>query len=281
MTMTPTELTQLVENSFDGPGGDRLKTVMRAIVRHAHACVEEIEPTHQEWLAAIQFLVAVGQFTDEKRNEMILLSDSLGISAMIDLLSDRTDPRQTSTTGLGPFYIADQDILPNGASIIRSDVPGEQMLFTGHVTDVEGAPMANIPVDVWQAHKGGAYDIQEGTVPNMRARFLTNESGHFQFISVLPTGYPLPPDGPVRPVMDALKAEQMRPAHIHTMLHRPAGPPKVTHLFFPGDPYLKRDAVYGVRSDLMLDVKKVKQPDGSEPVGITGPYHHAQFTFHI
>jgi hypothetical protein len=51
-----------VVNSRMGPDTDaRMRQVMGALVRHLHAAVKEIEPTHEEWLAAIKFLTETGQ----------------------------------------------------------------------------------------------------------------------------------------------------------------------------------------------------------------------------
>lgn len=278
--MTEDELTHKTISSFDQTGSERLKEVVSSICRHAHACIREVDLTHEEWLAGIQFLVSVGQFTDEKRNEMILLSDNLGISAMVDLLSDKRSDRDTSVTGLGPFYLPDQDVLPNGSSIIRHAVPGEPLLFEAIVKDRDGAPIEGALVEVWQAHEEGLYDIQEGNVPNMRANFRTGSDGEFSFVSVMPKGYSLPPDGPVRPFLDALKSNVIRPAHLHFMIRIDGRPPFVTHLFPSTDPYLEIDPVYGVRNDLIMPFEKLEARQGDEPDALPqGPYHRGAFEF--
>ena len=44
------------------PNADpRLREMMAVVVKHLHAAVKEIEPTHEEWLAAIKFLTETGQ----------------------------------------------------------------------------------------------------------------------------------------------------------------------------------------------------------------------------
>lgn len=73
-------LTRSVVNSFDDCDNPRLKFVMQALVRHAHAFVREVRLSEEEWNTAIEFLTDVGHITDDRRQEFILLSDILGIS---------------------------------------------------------------------------------------------------------------------------------------------------------------------------------------------------------
>lgn len=262
--ITEEELTSQTLSRFDRTDDARLAEIIQALVKHSHAFVREVGLTHQEWQDGIAFVRSVCDFSDDKRNELILLSDHLGISAMVDRISDRAKTSQTSATGLGPFYIPGQPILPNDSSILTSAVPGVPMWFSGTVERVNGEPIGGCVVEVWQAHEDGLYDLQEGDAINMRGTFKTDENGHFGFTAVYPKGYPLPPDGPVRPAMEQVKSTDMRPAHLHTLVRPPEQPPLVTHIFLPGDPYLDRDPVCGVRADLMADVVDV--PKGSQPV---------------
>ena len=61
---------------------ERLKRIMTSVVSHLHAVVREVEPTIDEWMAAIRFLTETGQKCDDKRQEYILLSDTLGVSML-------------------------------------------------------------------------------------------------------------------------------------------------------------------------------------------------------
>ncbi len=65
----------------------RLRQIMTSLVKHLHGFVREVRPTWEELLAGIQFLTAVGQKCDDKRQEFILLSDSLGVSMLVDLIN--------------------------------------------------------------------------------------------------------------------------------------------------------------------------------------------------
>src|ERR1700752_5420351 len=61
----------------------RLRQVMSILVKHLHAAIKEIEPTHEEWFAAIRFLTETGQMCNEWRQEDILLADILRVSTLV------------------------------------------------------------------------------------------------------------------------------------------------------------------------------------------------------
>ena len=67
----------------------RLREVMEALVRHLHSFAREVDVTPQEWLEGIKFLTAVGQKCTPIRQEFILLSDTLGLSTLVNSLHDR------------------------------------------------------------------------------------------------------------------------------------------------------------------------------------------------
>lgn len=71
--------TQIVTGYNKNAKDERLKEVMAVLIRDLHEAVKEIEPTQEEWLAAIQFLTAVGHQCDDWRQEFILLSSSSSI----------------------------------------------------------------------------------------------------------------------------------------------------------------------------------------------------------
>lgn len=119
----------------------RLKEVMAVVIRHLHAAVKEIEPTQEEWMAAIQFLTKTGHMCEDWRQEFILLSDVLGVSMLVDAINNRKPSGATESTVLGPFHVADAPVLPNGANICL-DRKGEPLVVRGRVTDADGAPIA-------------------------------------------------------------------------------------------------------------------------------------------
>ena len=122
-----------VVNARMGPDVDpRLREIMAVVVKHLHAAVKEIEPTHEEWLAAIRFLTETGHTCTDWRQEFILLSDTLGVSMLVDAINHRRPSGATENTILGPFYVPDAPRYQHGANICL-DGKGEPMVVRGRV----------------------------------------------------------------------------------------------------------------------------------------------------
>ncbi len=231
----------------------RLAAVMAVITRHLHAAVKEIEPTTDEWMAAIQFLTRTGHTCTDWRQEFILLSDVLGVSMLVDAINNRKPSGASESTVLGPFHVADAPELPLGADICL-DQKGEPMTVRGRILGTDGAPIAGAKIDVWQANDEGFYDVQQkGLQPdfNLRGVFRTNDAGEYWFKGVKPKFYPIPDDGPVGQLLHALGRHPYRPAHLHYIISAPGFETLVTHIFDPDDPYIASDAVFGVKASLM------------------------------
>ena len=96
----------LVVAAMAGAKDARLRQVMESVVRHLHAAVKEVEPTQEEWMAAIRFLTETGHMCTEWRQEFILLSDTFGVSMLVDTINNRKPSGATETTVLGPFHVA-------------------------------------------------------------------------------------------------------------------------------------------------------------------------------
>ncbi|MEP7239382.1 MAG: intradiol ring-cleavage dioxygenase [Devosia sp.] len=247
-------ITDAVLDRFAATPDPRLRRIMQSLVRHAHDFVRDVGLTEEEWLAAIMFLTRTGHMSDDRRQEFILLSDTLGISMLVDAINHRQPAGATETTVLGPFYTQNPPVLPPGADI-SSGLEGTPLFVTGSVTAADGTVLAGAAVDVWQADDDGFYDVQKpGDDPQLRARFIADEDGRFRLWTLVPKYYPIPFDGPVGDMLTATKRHPYRPAHIHFMISRPGYETLVTHLFVDGDPYLDSDAVFGVKQSLIVQL---------------------------
>lgn len=259
----------------------RLRQIGDALVRHLHDFVREIEPTQAEWEAAIGFLTRTGQMCDANRQEFILLSDTLGVSMLVDAINHRNPRGATETTVLGPFYVQDPPVLPLGADI-SPGLEGRPLVVTGSVATVGGAPLAAATVDVWHSDGDGYYDVQQleahdGLV--MRARFETDADGRFHFRTIMPAAYPIPNDGPVGKMLDAQGRHPYRPAHVHFMIDAAGHAKLVTHVFVAGDVYLDSDVVFGVKDSLIREFRECDAgiaPDGRQ---IDMPFLHLDYDF--
>src|SRR5258708_34473899 len=116
----------------------------------------------EEWAYAIDFLTRVGQKCSASRQEFILLSDVLGVSMLVDAVNHREREGATETTVLGPFYVGEHKPMPHGADI-SPQLTGEKMFVQSRVTDLNGKPLAGVPVHVWHADHDGYYDLQRPT----------------------------------------------------------------------------------------------------------------------
>ena len=65
----------------------RTLELFTSLVNHIHAFAREQRPTHVEWTRAIEYLTRAGKESTEFKNEFVLLSDCLGMSALIDELN--------------------------------------------------------------------------------------------------------------------------------------------------------------------------------------------------
>lgn len=270
--------TETVIESLAGCADARLRQIMASVIRHLHAVVREVEPTPAEWMAAIDFLTRTGQACTATRQEFIMLSDTLGVSMLVDAIANRREAGCTESTVLGPFHLADAPEEPGGASISRDRAP--DTLVEGHVLDPAGHPVAGALLDVWQASPEGFYDVQQpGTQPpmNLRGRFRTGVDGAFRFRTLRPAGYPIPTDGPVGEMLRALGRPPQRPAHIHLIASAPGYRAVVTHIFDADDPALGSDAVFGVKASLVRRFEAVDDPEEAARSGLPLPFWRVDF----
>lgn len=287
------DITQAVLERLSPDADPRFAQIITAVVRHLHALAREVDLRPDEWMAAIQFVTKVGQTCDDKRQEFILLSDTLGLSMLVvqleqarrsaAALADQTaSAMPTEATVQGPFYWQGSPVLPLGSDI-GEGMPGEPAHYSGTVSDTHGQPLANCCVDVWSGDGDGVYDMQMGHEAGMRlrARFHTDEQGRYHFWSIKPTFYPVPDDGPVGAMLRAMGRHPNRPGHIHMMVYRDGYVPLTTHLFAADSPYLDSDAVFGVRDSLVILF--AKHAPGTAPDGrvMKTPYHSATYDFKL
>jgi len=203
---------------------------------------------------------------------------------LVDAVNHREREGATETTVLGPFYVGEHKPMPHGSDI-SANLAGERMFVQGRVTDLQGKPLAGVPVDVWHADNEGYYDSQrpsyETEGPSSRARFVTDADGKFFFRTILPCSYPIPTDGPVGEMILQTRRHPMRPAHVHFLVDAPGYQPLITHVFIEGDKYLDSDVVFGVKDDLISSIERRTDkvmPDGQ---ATTGPWHLMTYDFRM
>ncbi|BBJ45984.1 intradiol ring-cleavage dioxygenase [Streptomyces antimycoticus] len=250
--LTSDTITEAMISTMRDTKDPRVAEILESLVRHLHAFVRDVDLTEEEWARGVDFLTRTGQKCTSTRQEFILLSDVLGITMLVDALSNQRPTEATQNSVLGPFFREDRPQHADAADI-SGGLPGTPLFFEGRVVDRTGAPVEGAAVDVWHSDADGHYDVDvPGQVdPAMRALFRTDESGHFGFRSIRPSSYPIPGDGPVGELMSATGRSLMRPAHVHLLIEAP-GFQRVTTMLFPSDdPYLDADPVFGVKESLV------------------------------
>src|SRR5713226_2860059 len=254
------ELTRDVIDRMGNAKSARLQEVMEVVIRHLHAIVREAEITLDEWWQAIDFLTRAGKMCSESRQELILLSDILGIAMLVDAVDNVAGPGISDSTVLGPFYAGHQRELAQGDSILLREEASEPLMMSGRVTDPEGQPVADALIEVWQTAPNQLYDVQDTDQPqgHLRASFRSDVAGTYRFRTIMPVSYPIPDDGPAGQLLAAMGRHPFRPAHIHFMISAQGYRTLVTHLFLDGDEFLESDAVFGVKPSLVVRPRLIK-----------------------
>ena len=252
---TPESLLPIVLQAMSRTPDPRLRELLESLTTHLHRFVLETRLTEAEFERAVQFLIAIGQATGEKTNEVILAADLLGVSTLVALLNNPAGNGNTESPAalLGPFWRANAPRCEAGQDISRCAVDGTPLEVRGTVYGGDGRPLAGATVDVWQASPTGLYECQDATQPdmNLRGRFTTDAEGRYFFRTVTPAGYPVPTDGPCGELLRAQQRHPYRPAHLHFMVSAPGHKVLVTQVFPGNDRYLDSDPVFGVTAALV------------------------------
>jgi hydroxyquinol 1,2-dioxygenase len=256
MSDAPDELLAEVLGRYEGSSNPRLKQVMQAAISHMHAFVREVQPSRDEWMAAIQWLTATGQMCTDTRQEFILFSDSTGVSTLVEMLNYSASDGTTEGTVLGPFFAPGSKQRANGESMLDDADGGDRVVVRGTVKDADGNPIAGAVLDCWQSNTDGFYTVQKidgQSEMNLRGIYHSDENGSYEIRTVRPGKYPIPHDGPVGALLKANNRGWMRPGHLHVWTHAQGFKDLVTHVFDRKSDHLHDDAVFGVRESLIVD----------------------------
>ncbi|CCD44694.1 similar to catechol 1,2-dioxygenase [Botrytis cinerea T4] len=269
-------IDNITENTIriNSQGSDeRLTYAMERLVTHLHDFARETRLSTKEWMAALNFLVRVGQISSDVRHEYILLSDILGLSLLVDAIDHPKPASSTEGSVLGPFHTHDAEVMASGDKMC-SDPQGDPCIVLCTIKDVSGAPISDVKIDIWETDSTGHYDVQHDVRngPDGRCVMKSDSNGEFWFKAIVPVPYPIPHDGPVGQLLKLLKRHPWRPAHMHFMFEKPGWDHLITALYLRGDPYESSDAVFGVKQSLIVDfepataeiAKKYSVPEGSK-----------------
>ena len=253
-------ITQAVIARHASARDTRLREVMTSLVQHLHAFAREVKLTEAEWAAGLEFIAECGRRHGGSRPETALLSDALGLSTLVQALQRRggTAPSTAGAVALDAV---------NGQAV--EALVGEPCHVRGRVTDADGRPIADAQVQI----------VVPARASTQAHTQRTDAEGRFAARVVVPLEQPIPHDGPVGRLLDALGRHPWRPAHLQFSIAAPGYERLVTQVFRQGDRHLDSDAVFGVRRSLVADW--VHHGPGRTPDGRTSavPFTTLDFSF--
>ena len=275
-----TEVTQDAMRSFASASDPRLAEVMGLLVKHMHAFVAESKLTKAEWLKGLEFLTHAAKITTDERNEFSLFSDVMGVSSMVDVVSQ--PPGGTPSSVLGPFHNHDSLIRPNGSDLTDGQA-GDRVWLHGRVLDVHQQAIPGAQIDFWQNADNGLYPAQDPAQDpqNLRCKIICDDQGGFSLLTIRPHPYTVPTDGPVGALLAASNRNIWRPAHFHIIVSAPGYVGLVTELFPAGSDYIDNDTVFGVRPGLIVQIKPCQDASIAKQYGLSIPFNEVSYEFNL
>lgn len=269
--ITRDNLTDTVKSSFAQIDDERLRHLVNRLTHHLHAFAHETQLTHEEWREGIAFLHRAAEISSPSRSEFTLMSDVLGLSSLVDLLAAR--PGATEGSVLGPFHTRGSPWMDSGSSLIGANA-GEAVLIRGQVTDVNGQPLREASLDFWQNADNGMYWQMDDSQPqdNLRCQIKVQADGRFELATIRPQPYLVPTDGPVGELLRVSHRDAWRPAHFHIIVEAPGHRSLITEVFDESDPWLDKDAVFGVRASLVCHYQTESDPATAARMGLPAQY---------
>jgi hydroxyquinol 1,2-dioxygenase len=276
------DVTKAVVEAFQNIANPRLREILTSLVRHLHGFARDVHLTEQEFEQAVGIIAAIGQKTDARHNEVVLMSGSLGFSSLICLLNNGNNG-QTETTAnlLGPFWRMNSPRTESGGSIVRSPTPGPAIFVNCRVRDQAGKPITGAEVDIWHSSPEGYYEQQDPNQAdmNLRGKFITDKNGHFAFRSVKPAGYPIPVDGPVGDLVRATGRHNFRPAHLHFLIFKEGYKTLISQIYSNDDDKLETDVQFGVTRALIGNYLRHAATEQAPAADVKGEWYSLDQTF--
>ena len=273
------DLTPAVLKVMEQTDDPRLREIMVSLVKHLHGFIRDVRLTESEFQQATRILNTMGQQSNDKHNEFVLMAGSLGVSSLVCLLNNGDNgTTETTQSLLGPFWRMNQPMTENGGSILRSDTPGPRLYGTFTFLDQSGTPIEGLEVDIWHASPVGLYENQDESQAeyNLRGKFMTGPDGIVRFKSVKPVGYPIPTTTTVGTLLAAQNRHPYRPAHIHVLAHKQGFKTLVNQTYVDETDYLTSDVQFGVTQALIGKLEKHTGPHPED--GDVGEWYTLEHT---
>lgn len=287
--MTHQEIEQLAKefiiDAAKTEANPRVQEIVYRLVSDLFKAIEDLDMTATEVWKGVEFLQDAG-----RNMEMGLISPGIGLDRFLDVRFDEAEAKLGITGGTprtieGPLYVAGAPIEKGFARLDDGTESDEArpLLMQGTVYDADGNPVPNSTVEVWHANLLGNYSFFDKSQSdfNLRRTIITDENGRYQFQSIVPAGYGVPPGGSTEKLMTALGRHGRRPAHIHFFVTAEGHRKLTTQINIDGDEYLWDDFAFASREGLVPEVKEVTDPAEIEKRGFNKPFASIDFDFHL
>lgn len=271
-------VTEAAMDSFAHASDARMAHVLPLLVKHLHAFIAEAHLSKEEWMRGLEFLTACAAITTPQRNEFSLLSDVMGISSMVDVVS--LPPQCTPSSVLGPFHNHDSLTRDNGVDLTHGQA-GQRVWLHGRVLNPQGEPIAQASLDFWQNADNGLYPAQDPNQDphNLRCKITADAAGCYELLTIEPQPYTVPTDGPVGALLRNSQRSEWRPAHFHLIVSAPGYIGLVTELFPAHSRYIQNDTVFGVRPGLIVPMQPCHDAQVAARYGLHAPFSEVAFDF--
>ena len=223
-----------------GTGSQRTKQILRKIVGDLFDTIDRFDVSEDEFWHALNFLAAGAP-------ELSLWAAGLGFEHFLDLRMDAKDQAAGVAAGTprtieGPLYVTGAPLVESGSRIDDGSDDGETLIMHGTVRDSNGKAVPGAVVDVWHANTKGNYSYFDKSQSdfNMRRRVKADHDGRYEFRSIVPSGYSVPPNGSTDQLLKAVGRHGNRPAHIHFFVSAPGHRHLTTQINIDGDPFSAR-----------------------------------------
>ncbi len=279
-------LTRIESTEEAGKGNDRAKAIINRIVRDLFYTIEDFDIQPDEFWAAMDYLTEAGT-----TQQWGLIAPGLGFEHLLDLRMDEAERRAgiiggTPRTIEGPLYVAGAPVVKGFARLDdgSEEDKGEIVFMQGQVFDMNNRPIPHAQVEVWHANLNGFYSFfgPPQTPYNLRRTIITDENGRYQFRSIMPSGYAVPPGSSSEKILDLLGRHGNRPAHIHFFVSAKGYRKLTTQINIAGDPYLWDDFAFGSREGLVPDIKRITDVEEAKlKFGINRKVASIDFSFNM
>ncbi len=275
-----------IESTEDAQKGNpRVKAIVNRIVKDLFYTIEDFDIQPDEFWAAMDYLTKAGQ-----NNEWGLIAPGMGFEHLLDIRMDEAEAKAgivggTPRTIEGPLYVTGAPVVSGFARLDdgTEEDKGEILFMQGQVFDLKNNPVPHAQVEVWHANLNGFYSFfgPPQTPFNLRRTIITDANGRYQFRSIIPSGYSVPPQGSTDVLLQAMGRHGNRPAHVHFFVTAPGYRKLTTQINIDGDPYLWDDFAFGSREGLVPAINRLTAAEAKSKYGIDRAVASIDFSFNM